>query len=127
MRGRLEGVEQVEQDQRADDASRFHQRAAALLGLGVEGRVQAQTQTEQGAHVAQEAGEGRAVQVDPLGLDAPLLGFLQGPQQVHAQHFEQEVEANGEGGQEEGGVEVLLHAGVVDPLSSVEGFSHDHT
>ncbi len=116
----------MQQDQRADDAPCFDQRAAALLGLSVEGRVQTQAEAEQGAHVAQEAGEGRGVQMDPLRLYAPRLCFLQGPQQVHTHSFEQEVEANSEGGQEESCVEVLLHAGAVDPLSSVESFSHNH-
>lgn len=35
MRGRLEGVKQVQQEQRADDAPCFDQHTAALLGLGV--------------------------------------------------------------------------------------------
>ncbi|TNN84787.1 hypothetical protein EYF80_004832 [Liparis tanakae] len=126
VRGRLEGVEKVQQRQGADHAADSDRRAAAPLGLGVEGRVQAQAQAEQGAHVAQEAGEGRGVQVDPLGPHAPPLGFVQSPQQVHAQRLEDEVEAHGEGGQEERRVEVLPHAGAVDPLSSVEGLAHDH-
>lgn len=88
--------------------------------------MQAQTQAKQSAHVAQETGEGRGVQVDPLGPGTPLLGFIQGPQQVHTQRFEQEVEANSKGGQEECSVEVFLHAGAVDPLGSVECLSHYH-
>lgn len=127
MCGRLEGVKQVQQEQRADDASCFDQRAAALFGFGVEGGVQAQTQAKQRAHVAQEAGKGRGVQVDPLWSDAPLLRFLHGPQQVHTQSFEQHIEANSEGGEEQSRVEILLHAGAVDPLSSVKGLSHNHT
>lgn len=124
--GGLEAVEQVQEDQRADDTPCFNHGAVALFGFGVERRVQAQTQPKQRAHVTQQTGEGRGVQVDPLGPDAPLLGFVQGPQQVHTQSFEQEVEANGEGGEEERGVEVFLHAGAVDPLGSVEGLGHNH-
>lgn len=117
----------MEQEQRTDDTTCFHPLVAAFFAFGVQRRVQAQAQTEQGAHVTQEAGEGRAVQVDPLGSDAPLLGFLDGPQQVHTYGFEQQVEAHSKRGQEKGSVEVLLHAGIVDPLSSVEGLGHDHT
>lgn len=59
--GRLEGVEQMQQHQGGDDTRRLGRPAAALFGLGVEGRVQAQPQPEQGAHVAQETGERRGV------------------------------------------------------------------
>lgn len=85
------------------------------LFLHMEMRVQAQAQAEQGAHVTQEAGKGCCVQVNPLGPHAPLLGFLEGPQQVHSHCFEQEVEAHREGGQEERSVEISFHAGVIDP------------
>uniref|UniRef100_A0A3Q1G260 Uncharacterized protein n=1 Tax=Acanthochromis polyacanthus TaxID=80966 RepID=A0A3Q1G260_9TELE len=61
------------------------------------------------------------IQEDPLRTDAPLLGLLQRPQQVNAQKPEQQVEAHSKGGEEEDGVEVLPHAGTVDPLGSVEG------
>lgn len=105
----------MKQKQRDDNTSHL-EAGARVLGLAVEGRVKTQTQTEQGAHVTQEAGERRAVQVDPLGIHAPLLGFLHRPQQVHAQNSEQQVEANSEGGQGEGGVEVFPHAGAVDPF-----------
>ncbi|KAF3853900.1 hypothetical protein F7725_014588, partial [Dissostichus mawsoni] len=91
VRGRLEGVKQVQQEQSADDAQCFDRRAAALLALG------AQTQAEQRAHVTQEAGEGRGVHVNPLWLHTPLLSLLQGPKQVHTHSFKQQVEANSEG------------------------------
>lgn len=89
--------------------------------------MQAQAQAEQGAHVAQEAGEGCGVQVDPLGSHAPPLGFLHGPQQVHSHCFEQEVEAHSKGGQEECGVKISLHAGAVDPSLLGDNLSNKNT
>lgn len=84
-------------------------------------------QAKQGVHVSQEAGEGSGVHVDPLSPHTPLLGFLQGPQQVHAQSLQQHVEAHSEGEQEDGGVEVLLQTGSIDLLHSGEELSHHDT
>lgn len=86
--------------------------------------MQTQAQAEQGAHVTQEAGKRCCVHVDPLSSDAPLLGFLHGPQQVNAQSLEQEVEAHSEGGQEESNEEVFLHAGTVDPIQPGDSLSY---
>ena len=89
--------------------------------------MQAQTQAQKCAHVAQEAGEGRAVHVHPGGVDTPALGLLQGPQQVHTQGPQQQVEAHGEGGEEKCDAKVLLQAGAVDPLHPGEDLSNNET
>lgn len=70
--------------------------------------METQAQPSEGAHVTEEAGKGRSIQVHPLGMDAPFLRSLHGPEEVHAHDFEQKVEAHSEGGEEDCGEEVLV-------------------
>lgn len=103
---RLDGIEQVQQHQRDEDTAYPEGGVAVLFALGVQRRVQSQAQTEQRAHVTQQAGERRRVHVHPGGVVAPFLGFLQGPQQIDAHGFEEDVEGHGGGQEEQGDVEV---------------------
>ena len=61
----LDGVKQMQQEQGCNDTSGPVGGATVLLGLGVEGRVQAQTQAQKCAHVAQEAGMMSLYPVNP--------------------------------------------------------------
>ncbi len=98
----------MQQRQRGDDTGHPDSSAAAPLAFRVQRGVKAESQTEQGAHVPQQAGERRGVQMDPGWIDAPPLGFLKRPQQIHTQSFEEQVQAHRKREQEQRDVEVIL-------------------
>lgn len=108
MCGRLDGIEEMQQRQRGDDTGHPDSSTAAPLAFRVQRGVKAESQTEQGAHVPQQAGERRGVQMDPGWIDAPPLGFLKRPQQIHTQSFEEQVQAHRKREQEQRDVEVIL-------------------
>lgn len=127
--GRPEGVEEVQDEQRGGGAAQAERQLPALLppaALQVHVGVEGQPQPEEDAQVAEEAGEGGGVDVDPLGVVAPPLRLLQGPEQVHAERPQQQVEAQGEAEEEGGDAQVPAEAGVVDGADVLEGLGHHH-
>lgn len=70
--------------------------------------MKAETQTEQGAHVPQQAGERCGVQMNPGWIDAPFLGFLESPEQIHTESLQEDVQTHSEREKEERDVEVIL-------------------
>lgn len=130
VRGHLDEVVELQGGERGGHARQLEARRVAVLALAAlqkHLRVDGQAEAEQSAQVAHQAGEGRGVQVDPVWVDAPLLGLGDGPEQVDVDHLEEEVEAEGEGEKEEAGLEVDLKTGRVDGGDTLECFSHQHT
>lgn len=98
----------------------------SLAALPVHAGVEGQPQPEEGAQVFEEAGKGRGVEVDPFRPLTPSLGFLQGPQKVYPQAFQQQVKSEGEAKEEEGDETIFLEAGIVDAPDVAESFSHSN-
>lgn len=123
--GKCPLVQQLKQEQRDGNRTYLQSSGGAfLLDAIVDGGVHAQAETEQAAHVPQKTGKRRGVQVNPFWLDAPFLGFVQSPEEIHSQSFEQKVETDRKGGQAEGDEEVLVHAGLVDPFALGDNLSY---
>lgn len=97
-----------------------------LAALPVHAGVEGQPQPKEGPQVFEEAGKGRGVEVDPFRPLAPSLGFLQGPQKVYPEAFQQQVKSECEAKEEEGDETIFPEAGVVDAPDVAESFSHSN-
>jgi len=86
------------------------------VGGGEEARRQAEAETESGAAVAHHRIEGRRVDMDRLGLGAPLVGVADGPARIHA--GKQQRRVRGQRRRRDGtGNHHPLGAGQVEPFA----------
>ena len=74
-------------------------------------------QAKEDPEVSHKAGKRRGVNVDPVGVGAPFLGYGHGPQQVNAKKSEKQVKAKCKQEEEHIGLQVRAQAGCLDAWS----------
>lgn len=87
-------------------------------------RVDCKAQAKEDPKVSHESSKRRGVNVDPVRVGTPLLGYGHRPQQVNVKQSEKQVKAKCKQEEEEVGLQVCAQAGRLDPWSVFKGLCH---
>lgn len=96
--------------------------AALKEHLWVDGKAQAKEDPK----VSHKSSKRCGVNVDPVGVGTPLLGYGHRPQQVNVKQSEKQVKAECKQEKEEVGLQVCAQAGCLDAWSVFKGLCHKH-
>lgn len=127
--GHFNKVVQLQKCERCSHAHEFKHTFAAVLpfaALNEHLRVHCQAQPKQGSQVSNQTGKRRCVEMDPVWVSAPLLGFADWPHGIDIQQFKEQIKANSEREKKNVGLEVNFQACIVDWGDVIKGLSNQH-
>lgn len=88
--------------------------------------VDCKAQAKEYPKVSHESGKRCGVNVDPVRVGTPLLGYGHRPQQVNVKQSEKQVKAQCKQKEEEVGLQVCAQTGCLDAWSVLKSLCHKH-
>lgn len=127
--GDLDEMEELQCGQWGQDAEQPEAQLVAVFPSATPEEhlwVDRKAQAEEDPKVSHQPGKRCSVNVDPVGVGAPLLGYGHRPQQVNVKQSEKQVKAKCKQEEEEVGLQVCAQAGCLDAWSVFKGLCHKH-
>lgn len=128
--GDFDEMVELQRGQRGHDAEQPEAQLVAVFPSAAPEehlRVDCKAQAKEDPEVSHQSSKRRGVNVDPVGVGTPLLGYGHRPQQVNIKQSEKQVKAKCKQKEEEVGLQVGAQAGRLDAWSVFKGLRHKHT
>lgn len=129
MSGDLDEMVELQCDQRGHGTEQPEAQLVAVFPSAAPKEhlwVDRKAQAKEHPKIPHESSERRGVNVDPVRVGTPFLGYGQRPQQVNVKQSEKQVKAKGKQKKEEAGLQIGAQAGGLDAWGVFKGLRHKH-